>query len=305
MHGPPHPPPMREKAAAMHIALDRTTSLVLPAALLAALLGTLALQSGALPQFATTGMTGPQTATIAPRSFSYRATGDFVRDGAPVDGPVLTVDNPAPVEIMTFPVSETEYATCVADGACKAAEPRRRGVGNVPVTGVSFRDATDYANWLSMQTGATWRLPTVAEWDFAAGSKARDHALGRETDASDPAERWLAFYEKEAALGANALATPQPIGSGGVNEYGVADLGGAVWEWTATCGSRTVMDAAGATVSYLDSCGVRMLEGRHRTPMSNFIRDAQGGGCNAGVPPDNLGFRLVREPGPFAFLGWR
>jgi formylglycine-generating enzyme required for sulfatase activity len=289
----------------MRIALDQTTSLLLPSAILAALLGTLAMQSGApqLPVFAASA--GPETVTIAPRTFSYRASGDFIRDGAVVDGPVLTVDNPATLEIMVYPVSEAEYAACVADGGCKRAEPRRRGEGNVPVTGVSFRDATDYANWLSRETGATWRLPTVAEWDFAAGSKARDHALGRETDARDPAERWLAFYEKETALGANALATPQPIGSGGVNEFGVADLGGAVWEWTATCGSRTVMDAAGLTLSTLDSCGVRMLEGKHRTPMSNFIRDAQGGGCNAGVPPDNLGFRLVREPGPFAFLGLR
>lgn len=291
----------------MRIALDQTTSLLLPAAILAALLGTVAMQSGVvtLPTFTVAAVAGPETVTIAPRTFSYRASGDFIRDGAPVDGPIVTVDDPPALDIMTFPVSETEYAACVADDACRPAEPRRRGVGNVPVTGVSFRDATDYAAWLSQQTGATWRLPTVEEWTLAAGSKARDHALGRETDAGDPAERWLAFYEKEAALGAGALAAPQAIGSGGVNEYGVADLGGAVWEWTATCGSRTVMDANGATLSYLDSCGVRMLEGKHRTPMSNFIRDALGGGCNTGVPPDNLGFRLVREPGPFAFLGWR
>lgn len=291
----------------MRIALDQTTSLMLPAAILAALLGTMALQSGVvtLPTFTVATTAGPETVTIAPRPHSYRASGDFIRDGIVVDGPMVMVDNPAPVEIMKYPVSETDYAACVADGACRTADPRRRGVGNVPVTGVSFRDATDYAAWLTAQTGATWRLPTVEEWTFAAGSKARDHALGNETDSRDPAQRWLAFYEKEAALGAGALATPQPIGSGGENEFGVADLGGAVWEWTATCGSRTVMDANGATLSYLDSCGVRMLEGKHRTPMSSFIRDALGGGCNAGVPPDNLGFRLVREPGPFAFLGWR
>jgi hypothetical protein len=41
---------------------------------------------------------------------------------------------------------------------------------------------------------------------------------------------------------------------------------------------------------------VRFLEGRHRTPMSTFIRDGRSGGCSVGAPPDNLGFRLVREP---------
>lgn len=293
----------------MRIALQSSASLLLPGVLLLSLLGAMAVQSGAvtLPRFVSSGaiVDGPETVTIAPRAYSYRASGEFVREGAVVDGPVVTVESPAPLEIMTYPVSKNEYAACVADGACKKAEPRRRGEGNVPVTGVSFRDATDYAAWLSAQTGDTWRLPTVAEWGFAAGSKAGDHALGRETDASDPAERWLAFYEKEAKLGSNALATPEPIGSGGVNEYGVADLAGVVWEWTDTCDGRTTLDTAGAVLTTLESCGVRMLEGRHRTPMSNFIRDATGGGCSAGIPPDNLGFRLVREPGLFSMLGFR
>ena len=62
---------------------------------------------------------------------------------------------------------------------------------------------------------------------------------------------------------------------------------------------------SGETLSHLDSCGVRLLEGRHRTPMNIFVRDAMGGGCSVGVPPDNLGFRLVREPGFIEkLLGW-
>ena len=293
----------------MRVAVKNSVSLAVPATILLALTTTIAFQAGivTLPRWpaANPAISSPDTVIIQPREFHYRASGDFVRDNAAVDGPIITVENPPALEIMKNLVSEAQYAACVADGDCRKAEPRRRGVGNVPVTGVSFRDATDYAAWLSQQTGQTWRLPTVAEWDFAAGSKARDHALGRETDAADPAERWLAFYEKEAKLGSNALATPQPIGTGGVNEFGVADLAGAVWEWTSTCGGRTTINAAGTVLTSLESCGVRMLEGQHRTPMSNFIRDAMGGGCSAGVPPDNLGFRLVREPGPFALFGFR
>ena len=76
---------------------------------------------------------------------------------------------------------------------------------------------------------------------------------------------------------------------------GIADLAGPVWEWTATCGSRTTLGGSGETLSHLDSCGVRLLEGKHRTPMNVFVRDAMGGGCSVGVPPDNLGFRLVRD----------
>lgn len=277
------------------LATDQFSGLTLPAVLLAGLLAVVAGQTGVISWPTGTTVTGPETVTIAARPYSYRATGEFVRGRAAVDGPLVTVEAPARLEIMKYQVSDADYALCVADGACKKADPRRRGEGNVPVTGVSFNDATDYAAWLSASSGQTWRLPTVAEWTFAAGSKARDHALDVAVDERDPAQRWLAYYEREARLGAGALATPSPLGSFGENEHGVADIGGSVWEWTATCGSRTTLGTAGETLTYLDSCGVRLLEGRHRTPMSAFVRDAQGGGCTIGAPPDNLGFRLVRD----------
>ena len=228
---------------------------------------------------------------IEPRVYAYRAPGDFLRGTASVDGPLVTVAAPHALEIMKYQVSAADYAVCVADGGCRKAEPRRRGEGNVPATGVSFEDATDYARWLSAKTGETWRLPTVAEWAFAAGSKARDPALNIETDAGDPAERWLADYEREAAFGANALRAPEPLGTFGENEFGVADLSESVWEWTATCKSRTALGPNDEEISHIEFCGVRLLEGRHRTPMSVFIRDAQGGGCSVGPPPDNLGFQ--------------
>ncbi|TIP54773.1 MAG: formylglycine-generating enzyme family protein, partial [Mesorhizobium sp.] len=49
----------------------------------------------------------------------------------------------------------------------------------------------------------------------------------------------------------------------------------------------------------LTNCGVHVVEGFHRTYMSNFIRDGKSGGCAVGTPPDNLGFRLVHERGGF------
>jgi formylglycine-generating enzyme required for sulfatase activity len=279
----------------------RPQDLTLPVLLLAGLLTLIAIETETirLPSFSTASVAGPETVVIAPRPFDYRASGDFLRGTASIDGPLVHVDRPAELEIMKYQVSATDYAACVADGACEKAEPRRRGTGDVPATGVSYNDATDYAAWLSKRTGETWRLPTVEEWAFAAGSKAVDHALGVETDASDPAQRWLLAYEREAQLSTDGPAKPAPLGTFGANEFGVADLSAVVWEWTSTCASRTTMDVAGETVSHIESCGVRYLEGRHRTPMSAFVRDAIGGGCSVGVPPDNLGFRLVRE------AGWR
>ena len=197
---------------------------------------------------------------------------------------------------MVYQVSAADYQRCVDDGACRAAAPRRKGVGDIPVTGVSFEDATDYATWLSRRTGETWRLPTVAEWVFAAGERAVDPGLGSEAT-DDPIERWIALYEREAELGAGALASPEALGTFGMNALGVADIGGSVWEWTSSCESRTTLGPDGSTLTHLPSCGVRYVEGRHRAAVSFFVRDARAGGCSTGTPPDNLGFRLVRERG--------
>jgi hypothetical protein len=58
-----------------------------------------------------------------------------------------------------------------------------------------------------------------------------------------------------------------------------------------------VLGASGAVAKTNANCGVRIAEGAHRAYVTDFIRDARAGGCAAGTPPDNLGFRLVREQG--------
>jgi formylglycine-generating enzyme required for sulfatase activity len=237
----------------------------------------------------------PETIIVAAAPFAYRAVGDFQQAGAPVDGPLVRLEPAPQIEIMRYQVTVAAYDRCVLAGACEAAAPNIRTTGDVPVTGVSFEDATDYAQWLSSITGETWRLPTVAEWDFSAGARAADHVVQAETNAANPAERWLAFYEQESAAKVDIDPVPQAPGFFGFNENGLADVAANVWEWTSTCAQRTTLDAAGEITNLVESCGLRYLEGRHRTPMNIFVRDARGGGCSVGVPPANLGFRLVRE----------
>lgn len=284
-----------------------TVLLFLPAMLLLGLLGIVAGQLDQWPHAMATA-SPPETVRIEPRPYSYRASGDFQQGGVPIDGPLITLASPASIDIMRFEVREDEYRQCVAAGECEATSSR--GIpDNFPVTGVSFEDATAYARWLSAATGQTWRLPTIEEWAFAAGSKAVDHALKVDTDASNPADRWLAAYDRESAAAVEGPSAPGPSGNFGVNEFGVADLSANVWEWTDTCLTRTTLPtSAGDGATSIASCGVRYLEGRHRSPMSVFVRDARGGGCSIGVPPDNLGFRLVKQAPWYAgvqrWLSW-
>jgi hypothetical protein len=79
--------------------------------------------------------------------------------------------------------------------------------------------------------------------------------------------------------------------------------GGNVWEWTNTCFIRQSLDAKGKSAgASTANCGVRVVEGEHRTYVTVFVRDAKGGGCDVGKPPSNLGFRLVPEDNGIATI---
>ena len=229
---------------------------------------------------------------LHPGTVSYRMAGDFTRAGRQIEAPMLSVRFAKPLSIMKHQVSAADYQQCVSEGACRALDRGLAIAVDRPAVQVSWHDAEAYAAWLSRKTGEHYRLPTDEEWAYAAGSRFRDDGLP--VDPSDPAKRWLARYERESERGP---ADPQtrPFGGFGVNERGLLDLGGNVWEWTSTCFVRRVLNDAGETVSSNPNCGVRVAEGQHRAYVTDFIRDARAGGCAAGVPPDNLGFRLVRE----------
>ncbi len=86
-------------------------------------------------------------------------------------------------------------------------------------------------------------------------------------------------------------AGSQPVGAFGMNEHGIQDLSGNVWEWTSSCYVRHRLD----TGTEAENCGVRIAEGRHRAYMIAFFRDPKAGACSVGIPPANLGVRLVRD----------
>jgi formylglycine-generating enzyme required for sulfatase activity len=229
---------------------------------------------------------------LQPGAIAYRVSGDFTHAGRQAAAPLAEIRFDNALAIMKHQVSASDYQLCVNDGVCRALD---RGVvisADRPAVQVSWHDANGYAAWLSRKTGETYRLPTDQEWAFAAGSKFKDDGIA--IDENDPSKRWIARYEREADRAPSDAGT-RIFGSFGANENGLQDVGGNVWEWTATCFERNVLDDTGNVVSKSPNCGVRVVEGQHRAYVTDFIRDARAGGCAVGVPPDNLGFRLVVE----------
>ena len=237
----------------------------------------------------------PEIVEVQPTIFLYRPAGDFLRDGKPTNPPTRTIAIEQPLAIMRHQVSAAEYQRCVDEGACTKLAPGV-AVDDRPAVQVSWRDAEAYGTWLSRKTGIHYRLPSDQEWAIAAGTLFRDDALP-DTDDTNPAQRWLAKYESEASRNVPEpdQASP-PLTSFAVNENGLFNVAGDVWEWTNTCFVRQALDGKGGSIGEpIVNCGVRVVEGRHRTYISDFIRDARAGGCAIGTPPTSLGFRLVRE----------
>lgn len=106
------------------------------------------------------------------------------------------------------------------------------GRGDRPVVGISYRDATAYAQWLSEQTRQRYRLPTRQEWEFAA----RGGQISRYWWGDSPADK-LANCKRGCKSKYSRLfgSSTAPAGSFKANPYGVYDTAGNVAEWLDAC----------------------------------------------------------------------
>ncbi|MBT7449510.1 MAG: SUMF1/EgtB/PvdO family nonheme iron enzyme, partial [Rhodospirillaceae bacterium] len=151
--------------------------------------------------------------------------GDRSGLGNQTEQPVRTVLVPS-FQLSAFEVTVEEYQKCVVDGPC-SANATTLSAGS-PATGLSWFDTQNYLTWISRETGDEYRLPTEAEWEYAA--RANGNGL----------YPWGAHVGNGLANCINCGSPwervgPAPVASFAPNAFGLYDMAGNVWEWTADC----------------------------------------------------------------------
>lgn len=175
-----------------------------------------------------------------------------------------------PFLLAASPVTEAAWSHFARNG-------RERGVSTLPVVRISWQEANAYCRWLSEELSMHCRLPTEAEWEYAA--RAGDEAIFPGGDDISPRDANYLYDESGLPVGPGART---PVGSYPPNRLGLHDLAGNVCEWTSEAWS--------------DGSGRRVIRGGAWDHLPRLLRISWRDWAPERARYDNLGFRVAADP---------
>jgi len=192
-----------------------------------------------------------------------------------------------PFAIGKYPVTVGEWNECAAAKACPFAAP---GKDRLPVTNVSWSDAQQYVKWLSTVTQKSYRLPTEAEWEYAARGRTQTKYWW-----GDRLQSGMASC-KDCS---DAASSDQPaeVGSFKPNPFGLFDMGGTVDQWVEDCWHRNYQGAPADGSAWTGGdCLSHVLRSGSWKNDSSYVRPANRDNYDTNVRYPTHGFRVALTP---------
>jgi formylglycine-generating enzyme required for sulfatase activity len=307
VHGPGRPTPFQQHLGRLDDGQWRLTvgtddsnrkEQILPAGALARVdWNSLAAETEAKPACAEC----PEMVELPPGEF-LMGSPDSEKEQGSNEGPQHKVKINYRLAMGKYEATFAEWDACEAAKVCPHADDRGWGRGLRPVIKVSWNDAQTYIRWLNGLTGQTYRLPSEAEWEYAARA-------GTTTPFStgDCITTAQANYDgnhdyNSCGVTGTYLGKTQPVGSYPANPWGLFDMHGNVLEWVQDCYHDSYNNAPGDGSAWdlgTDCASERrVLRGGSwdSDPRNLFSasRDVDG----AGVRGIRAGFRLARTLTP-------
>ena len=217
--------------------------------------------------------------------------GDLSGAGWDYEKPVRSVTVPA-FKLGKYEVTYAQWDACVADGGCNGYTPGDGGwgSGNRPVSNVSWDDAQSFIRWLNSKTGGNYRLPTEAEWEYAARS-------GSTTEYSWGDDLGSNRANCDNDYCGDSWDYTAPVGSFPANPWGLHDMHGNVWEWAQDCWNDSYEGAPTDGSAWTSGdCSQRVFRGGAWGYSAGGLRSADRfGGVRTGRFHYGNGFRLAQD----------
>jgi formylglycine-generating enzyme required for sulfatase activity len=196
----------------------------------------------------------------------------------------------APLAISKYEVTFAEWDACVRSEGCGHADDMGWGRQKRPAINVSWDDAKKYVRYLSIVTGKPYRLPSEAEWEYAArANTVTSYSFG------DDAARLGDFAWHDA----NSGKTTHPVGEKKPNAFGLHDMHGNVVELVEDCHNETYAGApTDGTAWTSGNCGRHMARGGSFYNIDLSVRSFEREWFSTNLRYENVGFRVARTLGP-------
>jgi len=209
--------------------------------------------------------------------------------GDPSEKPAHRVTIDAPFAIGKHEVTVEQWNACAEDGSCPRIPNSSDRSPKTPVRDVSWDDAQLYVKWLSKASGKTYRLPTEAEWEYAArGGTLSRYWWGEQmrqgmANCKDCGKPWDA-------------ANPADVGSFAANPFGLHDMSGSVWEWVSDCWHTSFKGAPTNGKAWdAPNCRERVIRGGSWRDGTTYMPSSTRFKYAATVRHSQNGFRVARD----------